>query len=93
MSEPETWRGDPAVLVFAAQWALQHPGSHPAVLVADTVLQNHGRFSRGTRQALVRHVTAWLDGPGATATAAAQEPWLLVLDVLGHPRWPTRRAS
>jgi hypothetical protein len=81
-----TWTGDPTILVYAVRGILGHTGSHAPTLIADTILGNRRQLTDAARHAIVRDVSGWLDGPGATATAVDREPWLTVLRGFGIDR-------
>lgn len=82
----ETWQGDPTILVFAVRYALGRTGSHVGVLVAGTVRVNARQIPAGTRIALVRDMTAWLDTVGVDAPASQRDPWVQALAALGVVR-------
>lgn len=90
-SETPTWRGDPALIVYAVRYALRSPsGSPSAIVVLRSVQANRGSLPVNTQQVIVRDVAAWLDGPGADKSAAQREPWVLALAALGVRRKPVR---
>lgn len=90
MTDPLTWQGDPTIIVYATRWALGRLGSHAPILVANTIRANHKNLPHGAREVLIRDITRWLDGPGATATRMDREPWVLALAALGVRRRAVR---
>lgn len=88
--EPLVWQGDPTIVVYATRWALGRRGSHAAILVASAIRANADKLPHGAREVLIRDVTGWLDGPGATALRVDREPWVLALSALGVRRSPVR---
>ncbi|TKJ24334.1 hypothetical protein [Blastococcus sp. CCUG 61487] len=83
-----TWRGDPALLVYAVRYALTRQASgSPAPLVVLRALQaNRNDLPATAQQAIARDVGAWLDGPGAEQAPADRGPWIMALATLGVRR-------
>lgn len=88
--QPLIFLADPTVLVYAVRWTLGRLGSHAPTVVADAVCANAGRLPHGARDVIVREVTGWLDGPGATAPREARAPWVTALAAFGIRRSTVR---
>lgn len=83
--------GDPVLIVYAVDGVIGRTGSHAHLTVAHAIRANAPTLPRGIRDALVKRLVAWLDGPGQDAAPHLRRPWITALAALGVT--PHRAAS